>query len=301
MKELEVRVRLFDGFIFDNGLYPLFFIRGYVPPGTNRAYVTTPRVIKHELYGILLRELGIEENDPRTFCNENCFATHRPQRYDPHAGLCQKHFNLLDDLRGRTELRLTNKLHCHPLRERKLRREVLTFEQEFQQQTGIDIENISFEREYGDIRDGDWLYIFEDEDKILRKFDEEQAKDSKGVLRLLSIRPYRSVKEFEESKRREKEVGEPEEFDVITAMKAFLLPLEIIDKLGKVNLTSLLRRLRQGTDLDSLVCLLEYYQHKGHLTFDERNGSYSITERGKEHIEFWKSLIEQNRTNSFVE
>lgn len=276
----KVEVKLFDGFILDRGYFPFFFARGTVPRSINRAYVVTPDCIKHELYGMLLRDVGVEEGSRENYCtNEDCFASHGV-RYDPHAGLCEKHSKLIADLKGKVQMNISNILFCHSLREEKLRDGISVYEREFGEQTETEIESISFSRAGQKLRDGNWLFIYKDRDELLTKYD-EGAHGALEVCRLISMRPYQNLEEFN-SHMKNDSFGE----SVLKSVKS-LLPFTTADELKSEELAKLLPEM----SLNELICSLEGHEHGSRLTFNEAAQSYRINEKGREYLSFWTDFL----------
>ncbi len=284
MEEITLTIKLFDGFIFDYGLYPLAYAKGYSIPSSLRIYVCTATSIKHEIYYSLISHfLGIDEGAKEVFCNEDCFATHA-KKYNPHSGLCKKHFDLIKPLSEEIELNLRNKLYCHPLLEPDLKREVELYESEFELQTNIRVRKISFERGEERIKDGTWLYIFEDRDEIASKYSTSKARKAKMVFKLFSIRPYRNLDEFKEytSTTCKEKVSSSE------AAKFIYFPLLLIKQRREIAFSELHKALKIY-DKKSLILLLEHYEHQGFVERDDL--TYKITENGTTFLKFIKSLF----------
>jgi hypothetical protein len=164
MKEIEVK--LFDGFVIDEGWFPYRICRGFVPKKINRTYIVSSHVVRHELYGILLREVGMGEKSEQNACDSNCFASHEVD-YTADAGLCEKHLGFIASLKGKVRINIKNTLFCDKSKTEQLREELGLYERDFAEKTAVQIGSMHFSRNPQKINHGDWLVVYLDRDAIV--------------------------------------------------------------------------------------------------------------------------------------
>lgn len=131
----EVKVILYNNTFFYNGL-PFVRIRGYRHPSLDMIFITAPRYLKHELFALASRIIGIED-EPHCH-NESCFCSSEIKQ-TPKTELCDFHKRFFKEkkLAKRFKFSLTFNIFCEENIKNLLEQKLRHYSQEFTEQTGI--------------------------------------------------------------------------------------------------------------------------------------------------------------------